>query len=165
MAPKMPAAQTSSKSDRLCSEAVFWILSSFSRKPMNTKVGDNFVAHNLDAEFALFGVQTWVIWCWQGRRIRKNLDEADLMETKYPSLPRKISCKASWRTPQDSPRAYIQPLGHPRRGDRSIHSSESRRHEGEAPGGSRRPPQVLELPRRWLRPCPSCHGWSCVVKP
>jgi hypothetical protein len=21
------------------------------------------------------------------------------------------------------------------------------------------------LPRRWLRPCPSHHGWPCVVKP
>jgi hypothetical protein len=47
----------------------------------------------------------------------------------------------------------------------SIHSSESRRHEGEALGGSRRPPQVLKLPRRWPRPCPSHHGWPCVVKP
>jgi hypothetical protein len=27
------------------------------------------------------------------------------------------------------------------------------------------PPRVLELPRRWLRPCPSHHGWPCVVKP
>jgi hypothetical protein len=45
----------------------------------------------------------------------------------------------------------------------SIH--QSRRDEGEAPGGSRRPPRVLELPRRWLRPCPSQHGWPCVVKP
>jgi hypothetical protein len=46
----------------------------------------------------------------------------------------------------------------------SIHSSESRRDEGEAPGRSRRPPRVLELPRRWLRPCPNRHGWPCVVK-
>jgi hypothetical protein len=30
---------------------------------MSTKVEDNFVAHNLDTEFALFGVQTWEIWC------------------------------------------------------------------------------------------------------
>jgi hypothetical protein len=35
----------------------------------------------------------------------------------------------------------------------------------EAPGGSRRPPEVLELPRRWPRPCPSRHGLPCVVKP
>jgi hypothetical protein len=47
----------------------------------------------------------------------------------------------------------------------SIHSSKSRRDEGEAPGGSRRPPRDLELLRRWLRPCPSCHGWPYVVKP
>jgi hypothetical protein len=47
----------------------------------------------------------------------------------------------------------------------SIHSLGSSRHEGEAPGGSRRPPQVLELPERWLRSCPSRHGWPCVVKP
>jgi hypothetical protein len=47
----------------------------------------------------------------------------------------------------------------------SIHSSESRQHEGEAPGGSRRPPQFLELPRRWLKLDPSLHGWPCVVKP
>jgi hypothetical protein len=36
---------------------------------------------------------------------------------------------------------------------------------GEAPGGSRRPPQVLELPRRWPRSYPSHHGWPYVVKP
>jgi hypothetical protein len=58
---------------------------------------------------------------------------------------------------------YLLPLPPP--AATSIHSSESRRDEGEAPGGSRRPPQVLELPRRWLRPCPSRHGWPCVVKP
>jgi hypothetical protein len=29
---------------------------------------------------------------------------------------------------------------------------------GEAPGGRRRPPQVLKLPRRWPRTCPSRHG-------
>jgi hypothetical protein len=49
--------------------------------------------------------------------------------------------------------------------DPSIHSSESRQHEEEAPEGSRRPPQVLELPRRCLKPCPSHHGWPCVVNP
>jgi hypothetical protein len=39
---------------------------------MNTKVEDNFVAHNLDTEFALFGVRTWEIWRWkEGLRIRK----------------------------------------------------------------------------------------------
>jgi hypothetical protein len=36
---------------------------------------------------------------------QENLDEADFMETKFLSLPRKISCKARWSTPQGSPRA------------------------------------------------------------
>jgi hypothetical protein len=72
---------------------------------MNTKVGDNFVAHNLDTEYALFGVQTWELWCRQGRvENLENLDEAEFMETKFASLPRKISCEARWSTPQYSPR-------------------------------------------------------------
>jgi len=58
MAPEIPAAQTSPKSYRFSSEAVLGILSSFTRKEMNTKVGDNFVEHNLDTEFALFRVRT-----------------------------------------------------------------------------------------------------------
>jgi hypothetical protein len=53
MAPKMLAAQASSKLDRLSFEAILGILSSFPSKAMNTKVEDNFVAHNLDIEFAL----------------------------------------------------------------------------------------------------------------
>jgi hypothetical protein len=73
---------------------------------MNTRVGDNFVEHNMDTEFALFGVWTWEIWCWQGRPAnQENLDEADFMETKLPSQPRKISYKARWSTPQGPPRA------------------------------------------------------------
>jgi hypothetical protein len=60
-----PYCAVSPKSDRLSSEAVLGILSSFLRKPVHTKVGDNFVAHNLDTEFALFGVRTWDIWCQQ----------------------------------------------------------------------------------------------------
>jgi hypothetical protein len=105
MAPEMPATQTSLKSDRLSSETVLGILYSFPRKAMNTKVEYNIVAHNLDTEFALFGVRTWEIWCWQGRVAnQENLDEAEFMETKFASLPRKISCKVRWSTPQDSPR-------------------------------------------------------------
>jgi hypothetical protein len=73
---------------------------------MNTKVGDNFVAHNLDTEFALFGVRTWEIWHAQGRAAnQENLNDVEFMETKFASPPRKISCKASWSTPQGSPRA------------------------------------------------------------
>jgi hypothetical protein len=73
---------------------------------MNTKVGGNFVPDNQDTEFALFGVRTWEIWRRQGRATnQKSLDEADFMETKFPSLLRKISCKERWSTPQGSPRA------------------------------------------------------------
>jgi hypothetical protein len=72
---------------------------------MHTKVEDNFVAHNLDTEFALFGVRTWEILRRQGRAAnRENLDEADFKETKFVSLPRRISCKAMWSTPQGTPR-------------------------------------------------------------
>jgi hypothetical protein len=79
------------------------ILSSFLRKEINTKVEDNFVAHNLDAEFALFGVRKWEIWHWQGRTAnQENLD--DFMETKFAFLPRRISCKARWSTPKVTPR-------------------------------------------------------------
>jgi hypothetical protein len=73
---------------------------------MNTKVGDNFVAHNLDIEYALFGLQAWEIWCRQGRAAnQENLDKVKFMETNLASLPRKISYKAMWSTPQDSPKA------------------------------------------------------------
>jgi hypothetical protein len=115
MTPEM-SAQTSPKSDTLSFKAVLGILSSFPRKLMNTKVGYNFVAHNLDTEFALFGVRTWEIWCRQGRATnQENLDEADCMETKFHSPPRKIWCKARWSTPQGSPRVQIQPPRHPKR--------------------------------------------------
>jgi hypothetical protein len=80
--------------------AVLGILYSFPRKAMNTKVRDNFMVHNLDTEFALFGVQTWEIWCRQGRAAnQKNLGETDYMETKFAFLSMKISCKARWSTP------------------------------------------------------------------
>jgi hypothetical protein len=59
MPPEIPAAQSVRNQNRLSSKADLEILSSFPRKEMNTKVEDNFVAHNLNTEFALFGVQTW----------------------------------------------------------------------------------------------------------
>ena len=58
MEPEIPAAQISPKSNRFSSEAILGILSSFPWNAMNTKVGDNFVEHNLDTEFALFRVRT-----------------------------------------------------------------------------------------------------------
>jgi hypothetical protein len=101
MAPEIPTAQLVRNQNRLSSKADLEILSSFPRKEMNTKVEDNFMSHNLDTEFALFGVQTWEIWRRQGRVVnQKNLDKADFMETKSTSLPRRISCKASCSTPQ-----------------------------------------------------------------
>jgi hypothetical protein len=104
-APKMPVVQTNPKSDRLSSKSILEILSSFPRNTMHTKIEDNFVSHNLDTEFALFGVRTWEIWCRQWRAVnQENLDKAECMETKFGSLPSKISCKARWTTPQDSPK-------------------------------------------------------------
>jgi hypothetical protein len=57
-APEILAAQSVRNQNRLSSKADLEILSSFSRKEMNTKVENNFVAHNLDTEFSLFGVRT-----------------------------------------------------------------------------------------------------------
>jgi hypothetical protein len=105
MAPEIPIAQSVCNQNRLFSKADLEILSSFLRNKMNTKVEDNFVAHNPNTEFALFGVRTWEIWHRQGRAVnQENLDEADFMETKLASLPRRISCKARWSTPQGTPR-------------------------------------------------------------
>jgi hypothetical protein len=66
-APEIPAVQSVRNQNRLSSKADLEILSSFSRKEMNTKVEDNFVAHNLNTEFALFVVWRWEIWRRQGR--------------------------------------------------------------------------------------------------
>jgi hypothetical protein len=95
MSLEIPVAQLVQNQNRLSSKADLEILSSFPRKAMNTNVEGNFVPYNQDIEFALFGVQTWNIRCRQGRATKqKSLDEADFMETKFPSPPRKISCKA-----------------------------------------------------------------------
>jgi hypothetical protein len=105
-APEIPAAQSVRNQNRLSSKADLEILSSFPRKEMSTKVEYNFVAHNLDTEFALFGARTWEIWRRQGRAAnQENLDETDFMETKFLSLPRKISWKERWSTHQDSSKA------------------------------------------------------------
>jgi hypothetical protein len=67
IAPEIPAAQSVRNQNKLSSKADLEILSSILRQKMNTKVEDNFVAHNLDTEFALFEVRTWEIWRWQGK--------------------------------------------------------------------------------------------------
>jgi hypothetical protein len=66
-APEIPAVQSVRNQNRLSSQAELEILSSFPSKEMNTKVEDNFVEHNLNTEFALFGVRTWEIWHRKGR--------------------------------------------------------------------------------------------------
>jgi carbon monoxide dehydrogenase subunit G len=67
IAPEIPVGQSVRNQNRLSFKADLEILSSFLRKEMNTKVEDTFVAHNMDTEFALFGVRTWEIWRWHGR--------------------------------------------------------------------------------------------------
>jgi hypothetical protein len=62
IAPGISAVQSVRNHNRLSSMADLKIISSFLSNEMNTKVEDNFVAHNLDTEFALFGVWTWEIW-------------------------------------------------------------------------------------------------------
>jgi hypothetical protein len=106
MTPKIPIAQLVRNQNRLSSKVDLEILSSFPRKAMNTKVGGNFAPYNQDTKFALFGVPSCEIWRRQGRATKQeSLDEADFMETEFPFLPWKISCKARWSTPQGSPRA------------------------------------------------------------
>jgi hypothetical protein len=46
MAPEIPAARSVRNQNKLFSKADLEILSSFQRKEMNTKVEDNFMAHN-----------------------------------------------------------------------------------------------------------------------
>jgi hypothetical protein len=117
MTLKIPAAQSVRNQNRLSSKADLEILSSFPKKEMNTKVGGNFVPYNQDTAFALFGVRTWEIWCQQGRGAnQENLDEADFMETKFPSLLWKISCKARWSMPPRLPKGINTPPWAPKEG-------------------------------------------------
>jgi hypothetical protein len=104
MNPEIPVAQSVRNQNILSSKADLEILSSFPRKAMNTKVGGNFVPYNQNTKFALFGVRTCEIWHWKGRATKQeSLDEFDFMETKFSFIPRKISCKERWSTPQGSP--------------------------------------------------------------
>jgi hypothetical protein len=67
--PRNPCCAVSPKSEQIIFKGRFGDLIFVLRKEMNTKVEDNFMAHNLDTEFALFGVRTWEIWRWQGRTV------------------------------------------------------------------------------------------------
>jgi hypothetical protein len=115
IAPEISAAQSVRNQNRLSSKADLEILSSFVRKEMNTKVEDNFVAHNLDTEFALFGVQTWEILRWQGRTAnQENLDEADFMETKFAFSQGGSRARQGGARPKAPQGHKYNPLGAPR---------------------------------------------------
>jgi hypothetical protein len=77
---------------------------------MNTKVGDNFVPHNLDAEFAIFGVRTWEIWCRQGRAVKQE-SLANLILWKPSLLSHARQGGAHPKNPQG---CKYNPLGVPR---------------------------------------------------
>jgi hypothetical protein len=127
MAPEIHAVHSVRNQNRLSSKTNLEILSSFPRKEMNTKVEDNFVAHNLDTEFALFGVQTWEIWRRQGRAAnQKNMDETDFMETKFASLRGGFRARQGGARPKTPQGHKYNPLGVPRWLPIDIHSSESR---------------------------------------
>jgi hypothetical protein len=97
-----PAAQTSLKSDKLSSEAVLGMLSSFPSKPMNTKVEHNFDPHNLDTESAFLesgrGRYDVGIEGMCNRKVWVML----ILWKPILLLTRKISCKARWSTPHGS---------------------------------------------------------------
>jgi hypothetical protein len=54
---EIPAAQSVRNQNTLSSKTDLEILSSFPKKEMNTKVGENFVPYYQDTKFALFGVR------------------------------------------------------------------------------------------------------------
>jgi hypothetical protein len=94
---------------------------------MNTKVEYNFTAHNLYTEFALFGVRTREIWRRQGRAAnQENLDETDIMETKFASLRGGSRARQGGARPNAPQGHKYNTLGTPRWLTIDIHSSESR---------------------------------------
>jgi hypothetical protein len=110
IAPKIPAAQSVRNQNRLSSKADLEIVSSFLRKEMNTKVEDNFVAHNLDTEFALFVVRTWEIWGWKVRTAnQENQAKPSLLLSQGGSRARQGGSRP--KTPQGH---KYNPLGAPR---------------------------------------------------
>jgi hypothetical protein len=90
---------------------------------MNTKVEDNFVAHNMDIKFELFGVRTWEIWCRQGRATdQENLDEADLWKPSLLLSQRGSRARQGGAHPKAPQGHKYKPLGAQGGGwNRSIH--------------------------------------------
>jgi hypothetical protein len=80
--PRNPYCAVSPKSEQIIFQGRFGDLIFVFKERNEYQIEDNFVAHKLDTEFALFGVQTWEILRWKGRTAnQENLDEADFMET------------------------------------------------------------------------------------
>jgi hypothetical protein len=143
MAPDIPAVQISSKTDRLSCKDSLGILSSFLRKPMNTKVEDNFV---LDTEFALFGVQTCDIWRRKGRLrnrkiwVRLILWKPSLLLSQGRSRARQVrSC------PEASQGHEYNPLGVQEGFYSSFTATRSRRRRLDRQGSTHQPSSTSEV--------------------
>jgi hypothetical protein len=95
---------------------------------MSTKVEHNFATHNLDTEFALFGVRTWEIWHRQGRAAnQENLDETFFLWKPSLVLSQGGSRARQGGARPKAPQGHkYNPLGTPRGLPIDIHSSESR---------------------------------------
>jgi hypothetical protein len=125
MAPEIPAVQSVRNQNRLSSMDDLEILSSFPRKEMNTKVDDNFAAHNtpnlhyLESGRGRYGTSK------EGMRIRKIwarpiLWKPSLLLSQGGSRARQGGARL--KAPQGH---NYNPLGAPRWLPIDIHSSES----------------------------------------
>jgi hypothetical protein len=82
---------------------------------MNTKVGYNFVARNLDAEFALFGVRMLEIWFRQGRAANQEIWTRLILWKPSSLLSQGRSCARQGGAGPKAPLGYkYNPLGTPR---------------------------------------------------
>jgi hypothetical protein len=127
MAPEIPAAQSVRNHNRLSSKDDLEILSSFPRKEINTKVEDNFVAHNLNAEFVLFGVRTWDIWRRQGRAANQKIWTRLILWKPSLLLFQGGSRARQGGARHKAPQGHkYNPVGAPRWLPIDIHSLESR---------------------------------------
>jgi hypothetical protein len=96
---------------------------------MNTKVEDNFVAHNLDTKFALFGVQSGrgrYAAGKEGLRIRKIWTRLILWKPSLLLSQGGCHARQGGACPKAPQGHKYNPLGTPRGLHIDIHSSESR---------------------------------------
>ena len=98
---------------------------------MNTKLEDNFVSHNLDTEFALFGVGRVRYGAGkEGLRTRKIWMRLILRKTSLLLSQGGSRARQDGSRPKAPQGHKYNPLGTPRVLPIQIHSSESRQHEG-----------------------------------